>query len=65
MSPTQSRPFLEGIQFMSLEFRIFGGFGWIQDREDARSIAGVAAATPKFDNLLYKLSSEFFPKNSY
>ena len=31
-------------------------------REDTRD---VAAATPKFDNLLYKLGSEFFSKNSY
>ena len=33
-------------------------------REDARGVAGVASATPKFENLLYKLGSEFFLKKS-
>ena len=34
-------------------------------KEDARGVAGVAAGTPKFDNLLYKLGSEFFSKKFY
>ena len=33
-------------------------------REDARDVAGVVSATPKLENLLYKLGSEFFLKKS-
>ena len=38
-------------------------FHW-STREDARGVAGVASATPKLENLLYKLGSEFFLKKS-
>ena len=33
-------------------------------REDARGVAGVASATPKFENLFYKLGSKIFLKKS-